>query len=330
MIAGDAPTLLSEQSDIAEFARDVRLGLGRIGQKELASTWLYDEVGSALFEAITYLPEYGLTRADERLLRDHASSIAGLLPESTLVAELGSGSGRKTKHVLQALSNGRRVVYYPIDVSPSALNSCRQDLASTATIIAIKNSYLDGLRQVAALRHPAQTLLVLFLGSTLGNFDPSGALQFLQGVRRVLREGDFLLLGTDLVKPVDRMILAYDDPPGVTAAFNLNLLARINRELDADFDLREFRHQAIYNEDERRIEMHLVSLCRQSVRIPGAGLLVSLSPRETIWTESSHKFQQEELEELAFKAGFRQKAQWIDSEWPFAESLWTACSKRPE
>lgn len=330
MSAGNASELLSGHSHIAGFARDVRLGLGRNGQKELASTWLYDEVGSALFEAITYLPEYGLTRADERLLRHHAHAIAGFLPESAVVAELGSGTGRKTKHILQAVSERRRVVYYPIDVSASALNSCRQELSSSATVIPMKNSYLDGLRQVVALRRPAQTLLVLFLGSTLGNFDRSGAEHFLRNVRRVLREGDCLLLGTDLLKPVSRMVLAYDDPAGVTAAFNLNLLARINRELDGNFDLRNFRHKAIYNHEDRRIEMHLASLRRQLVQIPGADLRVSISAGETIWTESSHKFQKEELPDLARRTGFRQQAQWIDSEWPFAESLWTASFQEPE
>jgi uncharacterized SAM-dependent methyltransferase len=163
---------------------------------------------------------------------------------------------------------------------------------------------------------------VLFLGSTIGNFDRPAADDFLRQVRAALQPGDSLLLGTDLEKDVNTQLVAYDDPIGVTAAFNLNLLARINRELGADFKLRDFRHVSLWNGEERRIEMHLQSLRSQRVSIPGAGLLMRMDKDETIWTESSHKYQLGEPALMAERAGFRQVGQWIDEEWPFAQNLW--------
>jgi uncharacterized SAM-dependent methyltransferase len=165
---------------------------------------------------------------------------------------------------------------------------------------------------------------VLFLGSTIGNFERAAGEEFLRAIRRLLRPGDALLLGTDLVKPAARLIAAYDDPTGVTAAFNLNLLARINRELGGDFALRHFTHQARYDDAHQRIEMHLVSTRRQIVSVEAAGITVIFEKGETIWTEACHKFRLAELETMAARCGFRPQAQWVDPEWPFAESLWTA------
>jgi uncharacterized SAM-dependent methyltransferase len=162
---------------------------------------------------------------------------------------------------------------------------------------------------------------VLFLGSTIGNFDPDCAIDFLYAVRHSMLLGDALLLGTDLVKPADQMIRAYDDSTGVTAAFNLNLLARINRELNADFNLRQFEHVARYAEQEQRIEMHLRSREYQIVCVPGADLIVDFVPAETICTEESHKFRPEQVAAMARKSGYRLQAQWVDEEWPFAENL---------
>ena len=166
-----------------------------------------------------------------------------------------------------------------------------------------------------------QHLLVLFLGSTIGNFDRPPAFKFLTEVRRILQPGDSLLLGTDLEKSSAQLLAAYDDELGVTAAFNLNLLARINRELDADFDLAQFEHVARINHEARSVEMHLRSLCRQTVHIPAAELSVDFLEGETIWTESSHKYSPEEVFSMARTAGFRCEAQWIDEQWPFAENL---------
>ncbi len=218
-----------------EFARDVRAGLTRTEQKTLPCRYLYDEVGSALFDAITCLPEYGLTRADTRILQAHAGDLVEMLPPNVVVAELGSGSGAKTRPVLEQIHRRQVAVYYPIDLSQTALAHCAVELGTTAAVLPVEASYLDGLRRVAERRAPGQTLLVLFLGSTIGNFEPEAAIDFLLAIRLVLHPGDVLLLGTDLVKPVEQMIAAYDDAAGVTAAFNLNLLARINRELDGGF-----------------------------------------------------------------------------------------------
>jgi dimethylhistidine N-methyltransferase len=317
-----------------EFAADVRAGLTHPAQKELLSKYLYDNVGSALFEVISHLPEYGLTRADERLLRRHASEIVDRLNQNRLspdhstppvaVAELGSGSGKKTRWVLEALGRRQPTSYYPVEISRSALVMCERELRDidSISIVGFEREYLDGLRQVAtAYRKPGQQLLVLFLGSTIGNFEGLAGLKFLREVRRILEPGDSLLLGTDLEKPASQLLAAYDDELGVTAAFNLNLLARINRELDANFDLGEFSHLAKINHEARRVEMHLRSERRQTVSIAAAELEVEFQKGETIWTESSHKYSTKEIFQMARTAGFRCEAQWIDEEWPFAETL---------
>ena len=310
----------------AGFASEVVAGLSKV-QKELPSKYLYDEVGSALFDVITVLAEYGLTRAEERLLRRHAREIARWLPANVAVAELGSGSGRKTKPILEAIASLRdRVPYWAIDVSRSALDACYRQLDGLGGVDVggFECSYLDGLTELCGRRTRDESLLVLFLGSSIGNFDRDAAVEFLSDVRERLQPGDALLLGADLVKPVDQLMLAYDDPAGVTAAFDLNLLARVNRELDGNFELRNFRHEARWNQREERIEMHLRSLTEQVVEIRGAGCRVAFSEGETIWTESSHKFQPGQLRQLARQAGFVSVARWIDTEWPFAESLWIA------
>ena len=311
------------QYPVADFAAEVRAGLTKAGQKELPCKYLYDEVGSALFEVISALPEYGLTRADERLLRNHAKEIVSRLPTPLLVAELGSGSGKKTRWILEALSRRQRTTYFPIEISPTALAQCEKELRQieSLSIVGFERSYLDGLLAVAASRQPGEHLLVLFLGSTIGNFDRPAGVEFLREVRRTLIPGDALLLGTDLDKPVPQLILAYDDPIGVTAAFNLNLLARINRELDGNFDLSAFQHVVRYDEQERRIEMYLRSTREQAVTVRKAGFTVNFAEDEIIWTESSHKYRPEEVAQMAQSAGFRCEAQWLDREWPFAQNL---------
>lgn len=316
-------TAVISQYSSPDLAGEVRAGLLRPGQKELPSKYLYDEVGSALFEVISVLPEYGLTRADERLLRRHASDIVGRLKPYVLVAELGSGSGKKTRWLLEALARRQRTTYCPIELSPTALARCETELGQIecVSIVGFERPYLDGLLAAASRREQDEHLLVLFLGSTIGNFDRDAGERFLLEVRRILFPGDALLLGTDLEKPLPQLLAAYDDPLGVTAAFNLNLLARINRELDANFDLAAFRHEARYNSSEQRVEMHLRSTREQIVSIPRAGCSVSFSKDETIWTESSHKYRAQDISGMASRSGFRCDAQWIDSEWPFAESL---------
>jgi dimethylhistidine N-methyltransferase len=317
------PTYSSFRPAVSEFAAEVREGLLKPGQRELPSKYLYDEVGTALFEAISVLPEYGLTRADTRLLKTHSQEIVARLPTPLHVAELGSGSGKKTRWILEALSRRQQTYYFPIEISPHALAACARELGQLdlVSIVGHEQPYLEGLRTVAEKREPEDHLLVLFLGSTIGNFDREAGQDFLREVREILEPGDALLLGIDLEKDVSVQLLAYDDPAGVTAAFNLNLLARINRELAADFDLSCFRHEARWNSAERRIEMHLRSTRRQCVRIPAAGLRLMLEEDETIWTESSHKYQAGEVVRVAQQTGFRCEGQWIDEKWPFAQNL---------
>jgi L-histidine N-alpha-methyltransferase len=306
-----------------EFAAEVREGLLRPGQKELPSKYLYDEVGSALFEVISALPEYGLTRADQHLLRENAGEIVGRLTSPVLVAELGSGSGKKTRYLLEALDNRQRTRYCPIEISHAALTMVARELGDIEhiSIVGFEREYLDGLLEVADNRRAGEQLLVLFLGSTIGNFDRPADVKFLRAVRRILQPGDALLLGTDLIKPIPQMLDAYDDSLGVTAAFNLNLLARINRELGGNFVLSQFKHEARFNPETRSIEMHLRSAHKQNASIARAGLSVTFHEGETIWTESSHKYSRPELLQLAMAASFRCEAQWVNDEWPFAESL---------
>jgi L-histidine N-alpha-methyltransferase len=309
-----------------DFGSEVLAGLTRPGQKELPSKYLYDDVGSALFDVISRLPEYGLTRADERLLRRHASEIVDRLATPVAVAELGSGIGRKTRWILEELCRRQRTSYYPVEISPWALAMCERELSDieSISIVGLEREYLAGLLEVAARRKIGQHLFVLFLGSTIGNFNRSADMEFLKKIRGILQAGDSLLLGTDLEKSTAQLLAAYDDELGVTAAFNLNLLGRINRELDADFDLRQFSHVARINHDARSVEMHLRSNRRQRVRIAAVGLDVEFLEGETIWTESSHKYSTDEIVRMAGNAGFRCQAQWVDQEWSFAESLLTA------
>jgi len=308
----------------SEFARDVFDGLNA-SQKILPAKYLYDEVGSALFEVITLLPEYGLTRAEERLLHSSSDAIAEALVPLTAAVELGSGSGRKTQKILEAITRRQpHVNYFAIDVSTTALETCRRHLRDVRGVRSqvVESSYLDGLARVCRQRPATGRLLVLFLGSSFGNFSIDEGRWFLKRVRECLRAGDAFLIGADLVKSPATLLSAYDDPAGVTAAFNLNLLSRINRDLDGDFRLKNFRHEARWQYDKNRIEMHLVSLDRQTVMVGGANCRASFEAGESIWTESSQKFTSELLKEMGTRAGFAPLAQWIDAQWPFSENLW--------
>ncbi|MFY9753236.1 MAG: L-histidine N(alpha)-methyltransferase [Candidatus Acidiferrales bacterium] len=316
----------AETPAIPEFASDVALGLSQPGQKELPSKYLYDDVGSALFDVICLLPEYGLSRAGMRLLTRHSAEIVARLPRRVIVAELGSGSGQKTRWLLESLSRRQRVNYYPIDISRSALDRCSRELGhiDEVSIVGFERAYIEGLREVASRRREGENLLILFLGSTIGNFDRPAGEQFLREVRSAMREGDALLLATDLVKPVEQLLLAYDDPAGVTAAFNKNLLARINRELGGDFDIAQFDHVARWDAAERRVEMHLRSRCWQRISIASAGIRFQIREGETIWTESSHKYDPQEVIVMGARTGYGCEEQWLDSEWPLAHSLFFA------
>jgi dimethylhistidine N-methyltransferase len=311
---------------VNSFAEDVREGLGRPGQKELPSKYLYDDVGSALFEVITKLPEYGLTKAEERILRSYSGAIAERLAAQGIVVELGSGSGRKTRRILEALAHHPATTYCPIEISSTALESCERELDDlpNVSILGFETEYLDGLNKAVARRRPGEGVMVLFLGSSIGNFDRGPGEDFLRKIREALDPGDALLLGMDLEKPLAQLIPAYDDSLGVTAVFNSNLLARINRELGGDFDLSRFEHVALYNARERRIEMHLRSVEPQTVSIQGCKCHITFQRDETIWTESCHKYGRHEAPEMAIRTGFECVAQWVDDQWPFAENLFVA------
>jgi L-histidine N-alpha-methyltransferase len=318
LILGDAI------ESVCSFAEDVRDGLGKSGQKELPSKYLYDDIGSALFEAITRLPEYGLTRAEERILRQYSRDIVECLKGHGMIVELGCGSGRKTRQILEALTHHKSMTYCPIEISPAALVSCERELDDLAhvSILGFETEYLDGLSKAVACRKPGDAVVVLFLGSSIGNFDRGPAEDFLRNIRQAIEPDDMLMLGTDLEKPLAQLIPAYDDSLGVTEAFNRNLLARINRELGGDFDLSRFEHIALYNARARRIEMHLRSTETQIVTIEDASF--TLQSDETIWTESCHKYGRHEPAEMANRTGFMCIEQWVDAEWPFAENLFVA------
>jgi L-histidine N-alpha-methyltransferase len=306
-----------------EFAQSVADGLTRSGQKTLPPSWFYDEVGSALFETITVLPEYGLTRSEANLFSKSAHDIVRASSRPALVIELGSGTGTKTRHILAAATRYHTVHYLPIDISGSALDSCVKTLGAmdNVNIRPIEANYLEGVEAALSGRKTGEPALLLFLGSTIGNFNRTEATSFLAQIRKRMQPGDYLLLGADLVKPRAKLLSAYDDPIGVTAAFNLNLLARINRELDGHFELSRFAHQARYNEARSRIEMHLRSLVTQEVRIDAIDLTIPFSAGETIWTESSHKFRVDDISRIGSRAGWSCVRQWVESEWGFAETL---------
>jgi L-histidine Nalpha-methyltransferase len=310
-------------ASFSAMIESIRAGLLDPIQKQLHCKYFYDEVGSALFETICALPEYGLARAGERLVGKYAGELVRQLLLPIMLVELGSGSGKKARWILEELSSKQHTTYCPIEISPAALAECKRSLQDlkTVTIRAYKKEYLDGMRDVAEERLPGSHLLLLFLGSSIGNFDRSSGIFFLRQIRNFLKPGDFFLLGTDLIKPVHLLLQAYNDPIGVTSAFNLNLLARLNRELGADFVLSQFKHEARFDSKERRIEMHLRSLKDQVVKIPQADFEAFFKKDETIWTESSHKYTIEEVEEMANQAGFQCRVHWIDQEWPFAQNL---------
>jgi dimethylhistidine N-methyltransferase len=304
---------------VAAFAADVRYYLTQ-QPRQLPSHYLYDALGSALFDAICELPWYPITRAEMRLLQGHAAELLGEHDAPDCLVELGAGNGSKLVTLVDAgLPEGRPLSVELVDVSPAALQRAARAMAALVgvRVMTREATYDDGLEILHGRRGQGR-VLVLFLGSNIGNFDPVGAEQFLRRIRRALGPGDALLLGTDLVKPEAELLLAYDDPLQVTAAFNRNLLVRINRELDADFDLEHFRHLASWNPDASRVEMHLVSTRRQRVRVGEAALDLTLAEGERIWTESSYKYSPDEVRRLLWHCGFRECRQWIDEPGRFA------------
>jgi L-histidine N-alpha-methyltransferase len=311
---------------VRDFAREVARDLALTPQ-QIQSKYLYDALGSSLFESICRLPWYRITRAESRLLARSANEMVAPVEDPVTLLELGSGSGEKVALLAEALrTRRRRVAIHLVDISPTALELSERTLGALehVSVVGHRATYEDGLRRAARERPARGGLLVLFLGSNIGNFDPPASAEFLAEIRGTLRPGDALLLGADLVKPVGELMLAYDDPLGVTAAFNKNVLVRINRELGANFDLRAFEHRAVWNPVERRVEMHLVSVRTQTVSIPRSGVDVAFDDGESIWTESSYKYEPAEIMELVSEAGFRLHAQWVDPDARFALTLFVA------
>jgi dimethylhistidine N-methyltransferase len=307
---------------VAEFARDVRHYLTQT-PRQLPSRYLYDALGSALFDAICELPWYRITGAEIRLLARHAPSVWSAMSPLDRIIELGVGDGRKLAALLSARPRGLPPVRVDlVDVSAAALETAARTLARLGeTRVACHEAKYEAGLEAATRETSRGRALVLFLGSNIGNFDPPSRDALLRHLRACLRPGDALLLGADLVKPERDLLLAYEDPLGVTGAFNLNLLVRINRELGADFDPACFAHRAIWNARDARVEMHLVSKRRQTVRIPAAGIRLELQASETIWTESSYKYEPPEIVRMIERSGFEATAQWEDGRARFVLTL---------
>ncbi len=307
------------------FAADVRAGLTAT-PKKLLPKYFYDALGSVLFEAICHLPEYYPTRAETEIFRHHSSDIVSSLTGRLGLVELGSGSSVKTRYLIEALLARQSELHYqPLDISATMLEQSAVELLKSYPalhITAQARDYTQGLGLIE--RAEGERLLALFLGSNIGNYDPPEALALLKQIRQALRVGDGLLLGADLKKSVAMLEAAYADALGVTAAFNLNLLLRINRELEANFDLKQFAHRAVYNHEPGRVEMHLVSLVTQTISINALGLQIEMREGETIHTENSYKYDQEQLTRMAVTAGFRVARVWLDAGERFSCNLWLA------
>lgn len=310
---------LAADSAFEALCRDVRAGL-QSTPKSLPPKWFYDSVGSDLFDQITRLPEYYPTRAEAEILRARAAEIASITGADTLV-ELGSGTSEKTRLLLDALRNGgalRRFV--PFDVDASMLSAAAKAIQGEYPGIEIAAVCGDFEEHLAKIPHGGRRLFV-FLGSTIGNLEPDAREKFLAGLAAALQPGDGLLLGTDLVKDPSRLVAAYDDAAGVTAQFNRNVLAVINRELNADFDVETFRHVATWNPVMERMEMWLRSERAQRVRIAALNLTVEFEAGEQVLTEVSCKFRPEVVAGELAQAGLRLAQWWTDAAGDFGLSL---------
>jgi L-histidine N-alpha-methyltransferase len=319
--------LLQAAAASDDFGRDVRAGL-TASPKTLPPRWFYDSLGSSLFDAICFLPQYYVMRAEAEVLTSFGTEIAAAFGTELRLVELGSGAARKTRILLDALTKAQPALeYVPVDIDAAMLERSGRDLLSEYPHLRVTAIASDFSRPSAALarlqRHRGRTV-VLFLGSTIGNLDPEAAVAMLRDLRGALAPGDALLLGADLRKSRTILEPAYDDPLGVTAAFNRNLLVRMNRELGAGFELDAFTHRAFYDETLGRIEMHLVSTCAQRVRIEALALEVDFAEGETIHTESSYKHDASTLAALAEQSGFTIYRTWTDARSWFADVLLVA------
>jgi dimethylhistidine N-methyltransferase len=313
---------LVKRDPLAGLAEDVRRGLST-EPKRFLPKYFYDQLGSQLFEAICLLPEYYLTRAENEILESYADEIVASVEGDTTLIEMGSGSASKTRLIIEALLRKEdELLFIPVDISASALDSSSRILLQSypqLNIEAYAADYFAGLAELAKTQRPRT--LALFLGSNISNFDPDEALKFLRALRQVLSEGDALLLGADLKKDKNILEAAYNDALGVTAAFNLNVLARINRELGGNFDLRAFQHRAFYNEEVGRVEIYIESTREQTVTIAQPDMQVKFAEGEQIHTENSYKYDLSDIAKLADETGFTRARTWLDQKQHFSSNL---------
>jgi dimethylhistidine N-methyltransferase len=331
-VSSAAPELQQQETVREAVALEARTGL--LSNPRTLSPWLfYDERGSGLFEQITELPEYYLTRTERAILTAHADEILSVAADGRTLSllELGAGTATKTGILLAAAIRQQGSVFYqPVDVSPSALAEAADTLQARIPGCRVRPQVANYITEPLSIERPAGTrTLALYIGSSIGNFSPAEAVAILRNLRSELEPGDGLLLGTDLGpgrnKSVETLVAAYDDRAGVTAAFNRNLLTRLNRDLGSDFDLACFAHRALWNPELSRMEMHLESLSHQQVRIPanaaGPALLLTFQPGETIHTENSYKFTALAITDLLSRAGFRTARTFADPQELFAVTL---------
>ncbi|HXY02466.1 MAG TPA: L-histidine N(alpha)-methyltransferase [Terriglobales bacterium] len=281
--------------------------------KSLPCKLFYDNCGSALFEQITHLPEYYLTRTELEILRERSGEIAQEVGPGVTIVELGAGTAAKTCTLLRAFSRRQmRVPYFPVDISTAALNEAQDRVQAQCPAVAVRPVVADFSSGFEFLRSVPGRKLVLYLGSSIGNFDPSAAVNMLAKIRQQLSSEDALLLGTDLVKNQSILLPAYNDASGVTEQFNMNILCRLNRELGADFDLSSFRHVASWNPQESRIEIYLESTRAQGVNIPSLNVRVRFDNGERVHTENSYKYTLKMVNQMLEPAGFALTRTWFD------------------
>jgi len=297
---------------IPSYARDVEEGLAS-SPKTLPWKLFYDALGSELFDEITHLPEYYLSRTELEILQERADEIALAAGPNVTVVELGAGSASKTSTLLRAFGRRQiRTAYFPVDISPSALAKAKVEVKRNSPAAFVHPVVADFSQGFGFLQDIPGRKLVLYLGSSIGNFNPEVAVAMLAGVRQELSAGDSLLLGTDMVKDPAIMVPAYDDAQGVTEQFNKNILGRLNRELGAGFDLDAFRHIALWNPIQSRMEMHLESVVRQTVDIELLQSRIKFRAGERIYTEDSHKYTMKMVNKMLKAAGFSLDQTWFD------------------
>jgi len=303
------------------FAEEISSSLNH-DSKFISPKFFYDKKGSDLFEKICSLPEYYPTRTEISILRKLQSELSSYIDENFRLVELGSGTSVKTRLILDVLTKLQDSVdYFPIDISEILTESSEELLKNydSLHITGIIDTYDGGLEFLK--NFDKKKNLIIFLGSSFGNFSPNGGFEFLKKIHSTMKSGDLFLIGLDLIKDKQILESAYDDSQGVTAEFNLNILSRINDELDADFNLKNFSHLAIYNEEKQRIEMYLKSLVNQSVIVSKSDLLLNLEKDELIHTEHSHKYKLSQIHELLDSVGFEIKHTWLDDKKYFSLTL---------